>query len=279
MNAPSIAGTEGPRRFVRGLLERLMDHGSVTRDTGDLGGSAIVFSPHFDDETLGCGGTILKKRRLGADVKIVFMTDGRKSHEGWMAAEELARLRTEEGMAAARTLGVDQDDVHLLGFEETGLSENSQSAEEQVSRLLEEFQPDEVYAPHALEPPADHAATERIVRDALRAIGRPVSIYEYPIWVWDYWPWTRGAKGSGRRLRHVARDLTKMNAVLIRDFKHRVFIGDVLEQKRTALAMHATQMIRLNDDATWPILSDVAEGEFLDCFFRQYEVFARTNLG
>ncbi len=256
-----------------------MDRGSTTRESHDLRGSAIVFSPHFDDETLGCGGTILKKRSLDASVKIVFMTDGRKSHEGWIAPDKLTKLRAAEGIAAARALGVDEEDVHLLGFEETRLSEHAAGARENVLKLLRDFEPEEVYVPHALEPPADHAATNQVVHEALRELGRSVEVYEYPIWVWDFWPWTTDQEGSGTPLRHVVRDLVRMNMLLVRDFKDRVFVGEVLERKRAALAMHATQMTRMNDDATWPILSDVAEGEFLSCFFRSHEVFARTDHG
>jgi LmbE family N-acetylglucosaminyl deacetylase len=47
----------------------------------------VVFSPHPDDETLGCGSTIIKKKRLGADVTIVFMTDGSKSHPHFIFRE------------------------------------------------------------------------------------------------------------------------------------------------------------------------------------------------
>ena len=49
-------------------------------DENELKRSAIFFSPHQDDETLGCGGTIIRKKRMGAEVKIVFMTDGCNSH-------------------------------------------------------------------------------------------------------------------------------------------------------------------------------------------------------
>lgn len=33
--------------------------------TKELAASAIIFSPHQDDETLGCGGTIIRKRQGG----------------------------------------------------------------------------------------------------------------------------------------------------------------------------------------------------------------------
>lgn len=38
--------------------------------------SIIVFSPHQDDEALGCGGMIALKREQGIPIKVVFVTDG-----------------------------------------------------------------------------------------------------------------------------------------------------------------------------------------------------------
>ncbi|MEO1183999.1 MAG: PIG-L family deacetylase, partial [Cyanobacteria bacterium J06636_27] len=37
--------------------------------------SALVFSPHQDDETIGCGGMIALKRSQAIPVKVVFLTD------------------------------------------------------------------------------------------------------------------------------------------------------------------------------------------------------------
>jgi LmbE family N-acetylglucosaminyl deacetylase len=267
------------RRLARSLLRRLMERRSRLLDANDLGGKAVVFSPHFDDETLACGGTIAKKRKLGTPVTVVFMTDGQKSHEGWIDPSELARLRTAEGLAAVRALGVAEEDVYMLGIEETRLSERAEKATDMVRDILEAVQPDEVYVPHSSEPPADHAATNRIVGAALRRTGQAVVTYEYPIWLWDFWPWTGGKRGSRRRLKDVVRDHVRVNALLVRDFKHRVFVGDVLGQKQSALAMHATQTSRMDGDPTWPILSDVADGDFLECLFGDYEFFARTQSG
>ncbi len=61
--------------------------------------SALVFSPHPDDESLGCGGTIIKKKSLGARVKLVHMTDGSAAnHDNLISSQELkaysdARIR------------------------------------------------------------------------------------------------------------------------------------------------------------------------------------------
>jgi len=38
--------------------------------------SALVLAPHPDDETLGCGATILRKRAAGTPVHVLIVTDG-----------------------------------------------------------------------------------------------------------------------------------------------------------------------------------------------------------
>ena len=36
----------------------------------------LVFAPHPDDEALGCGGLIQQAVELGAEVRVIFQTDG-----------------------------------------------------------------------------------------------------------------------------------------------------------------------------------------------------------
>ncbi len=84
------------------LYRRILINNCSEYDRQDIKRPAIVFSPHFDDETLGCGGIIFKKKRAGADVKIVFMTDGSKSHKNLISEDELKVIRQSEGLAAAQ---------------------------------------------------------------------------------------------------------------------------------------------------------------------------------
>src|SRR5882757_7184185 len=37
----------------------------------------VVLAPHMDDETIGCGGTLALHAQRGAEITVVFMTDGR----------------------------------------------------------------------------------------------------------------------------------------------------------------------------------------------------------
>src|SRR5690242_15658180 len=65
----------------------------------------LVISPHPDDESVGCGGTI-RKRVLGGDaVHVVFLTSGEAGGHG-RSAEETVRLREAEARDAAHILGL-----------------------------------------------------------------------------------------------------------------------------------------------------------------------------
>ncbi|HPC96841.1 MAG TPA: PIG-L family deacetylase [Sedimentisphaerales bacterium] len=255
----------------------MLNRRAVRYDEDGLRHSAIVFSPHFDDETLGCGGTILRKKKAGAPVTIVFMTDGSKSHTHLISEEQSRTMRRQEGRAAGRALGLREDDILLLDFEETKLEEHWEAACSRVREILIDQRPDDVFIPYRKEPllwSADHRATNRIVVSALRAIGRKTRVYEYPIWFWCHWPWVRFPL---RRRREIIRhwiDHGPLRSVdLLRDFRCAIPVKEVVECKRAVLAEHKSQMTRLLPDVQWRTLRDVADGEFLACFFQDCEVF------
>jgi len=248
----------------------------------DLGRSAMVFSPHFDDETLGCGGTILRKTAAAAAVKIIFMTDGSKSHTHLISEAESSSIRRQEGLAAGRALGLKANDVILLDFEEAKLDRHQEAARERVEEILECQRPEEVFIPYHKEPllwSADHRATYQIVRTALAGLDQETRVYEYPIWFWCHWPW---AQLPLRRRRDIVRHLANHSFLhgvdLLRDFNRVVDVSAFLKQKRTALEEHKSQMTRLIPGVQWRTLSDVAGGEFLMCFFQDYEVFCAYRL-
>jgi len=68
----------------------------------------VVFAPHPDDETLGCGGTIAKRVREGYDILIIFMTCGRNALSELFGISsnpsplELKEIRKEEAKRAIR---------------------------------------------------------------------------------------------------------------------------------------------------------------------------------
>ncbi len=180
--------------ILRQVLSKYLSRTTKEISFDELAKSGIVFSPHFDDETLGCGGTIIKKVEAGADVRVVFMTDGSKSHDRWMSEDDLCNLRKSEGIAAVGKLGIEGDHVHTLGFPETRLAGYSKQASEQVKALLLLYKPEQVFIPYSGEPlmwSSDHIYTTKIVLDAAQFCSLPFTIYEYPIWAWFHFPWMR----------------------------------------------------------------------------------------
>ena len=65
-------------KAIGGFIRRRLRE--MTRE--ELARPAVVLAPHPDDETLGCGGTLIRKARAGAPLKVVLMTDGARSGRG-----------------------------------------------------------------------------------------------------------------------------------------------------------------------------------------------------
>jgi LmbE family N-acetylglucosaminyl deacetylase len=260
------------RRWLRSVMTR-----RLREWPGDeLGRSAVVFAPHQDDEVLGCGGTIIRKLRAGAKVTIVFMTDGSASHPHLIPGDEMKRIRTEEALAACRLLGVGGEDVLFLGFQDGQLGSHLDEAEQRVGDLLRRLQPAEVFIPHYHDGSPDHLATTRAVLAALRAHLPTATVYEFPVWLWCHWPWI----GLPSRLSEIPTNLQRSaegNSRLVWDCRYFVRVGDLLDLKRAALDQHKSQLVRLRPDPSWFILGDVSNGQWLDCFFQEREIFYRHD--
>jgi LmbE family N-acetylglucosaminyl deacetylase len=264
------------REPVRRIYLRVLREASRPYEDIELGRSAIVFAPHQDDETLGCGGTIVRKTRCGADVSVVYMTDGSGSHTQALPKHELMAIRTTEALAACARLGLPSERVRFLGFEDGALEKSVAPATAVVADILGREKPSEIYIPYRKDAHPDHIAANQIVVAALRRQSRPPIVHEYGIWFWYHWPLVSpAASGVFRGLSRLTMARLSFTAWfrLLRDFRSHVCIADVLECKRAALWEHKSQMTRLSDDATWQTFDDVARGEFLDFFFQDREFF------
>jgi LmbE family N-acetylglucosaminyl deacetylase len=241
--------------------------------------SAMVFAPHQDDETLGCGGTLVLKRQAGAPVALVFMTDGTTSHRRFMEEEELRSIRKAEANGAAAILGLSPEDIHFLDFPDGGLRRFHADAVSRVVSLLDRYRPAEVYVPFQSDGTLDHESTHGVVVEALAIADRPAEICEYPIWFWNQWPWVpQDVKFDREGVRECLRALRVCFGLrCFGEFRTGVFVGDVLDRKMQALAQHRSQMTVLVPGTDWPTLADISAGEFLRCFFQDYEVFRCWN--
>jgi LmbE family N-acetylglucosaminyl deacetylase len=184
-NCGMVAVVNAVRQRVRVALR------TVARDeTADSAcRSALVLAPHPDDETIGCGATILRKVAAGAAVHVLVVTDGRHSHRSAaLSPEALAELRRKEMAQAAERLGLPADSVRWAGFEDGTVSRREDELVTVVKKLIAELAPDEVFTTPADEPHPDHAAVGRAARKAANR----QRVLEYPVWLWGSWPLRRG---------------------------------------------------------------------------------------
>jgi LmbE family N-acetylglucosaminyl deacetylase len=155
--------------------------------------SAIVFSPHQDDETLGCGGMIALKRQCNVPVRVVFLTDGQKSHmyAPWLESPpNIVEIRQQEAISALSLLGVTPSDIHFLDQVDGSLRdlsfEQRQSLIQQLAQLLLHYQPEEIYIPHRKDKHCDHESTYQLVQAAIAHTHLQSEVLQYPIWLfWE----------------------------------------------------------------------------------------------
>jgi len=142
------------------------------------GKKVLVFAPHPDDETIGCGGSLCLHIKAGDPVKVVFLTNGAKGDSsGEIAKEAYVELRKDEAKKACAFLGV--TDLEFWPYEDRSLA-GSRGVLRRMIDLLQDFQPQLVYVPSPLEFHPDHRAACFLLCDAIRSghFGFEIAFYE-----------------------------------------------------------------------------------------------------
>ncbi len=218
--------------------------------------SVMVFAPHQDDETLGCGGLIALKRQYGVPVSVVFLTNGQTSpSNSQLNAHEITQIRKQEAIAALSTLGVESEEIHFLDQPDQGLrclsQEKHQNLINQLVQLLDQFKPDEVYVTYQFDFHPDHEATFELVRDAIIESKQKIELFQYPIWaMWTPW-----------RIKSLAKSFSC----------YRLPIKEGIQKKRLALKAYRSQCEALSPDVDVSLPS-----EFLSLFLSSYEIFFKV---
>jgi LmbE family N-acetylglucosaminyl deacetylase len=127
----------------------------------------LIFSPHFDDESIGCGGAIARHVAEGGYAAVVFMTRGDTGNTTpgkEMTPEQNEQIRKREADEALKILGVQARDYLDLS---DGFMRWEPDVIRQVSSLIRKHRPEVIYAPHADDAHNDHKATWQMVTDAI----------------------------------------------------------------------------------------------------------------
>src|SRR5262245_61576239 len=133
----------------------------------DLRGQRVlVLAPHPDDETFGCGGTLVLHRQHQDPVRIIFITSGEAGD--WQGGGDVEAFRVQreaEALEALACLGIGE--WEFWRYPDRGLAVDGQL----INRLVEvirTFGATLVYAPSPLEQHPDHRQVALALRAALR---------------------------------------------------------------------------------------------------------------
>jgi LmbE family N-acetylglucosaminyl deacetylase len=117
----------------------------------------IVIAPHPDDEVLGVGGTLLRRKSEGVKVAWLVVT-GISVESGW--SEEKVKARANEIKLVTEFF--DFDEVFTLNFPTTQLDRIPMSdLVAGISAVFKSFAPEEVFLPHPSDVHTDHRMVYR----------------------------------------------------------------------------------------------------------------------
>ena len=105
----------------------------------------MVISVHPDDETLGCGGTLLKHKQDGDSINCMYVTNGNNFQK-----KAIAKLDKMYGFEHSFQLGLPEivlDDISLAEIIP------------KMSKVINEIKPDIIYLPNRSDPHSDHRRT------------------------------------------------------------------------------------------------------------------------
>lgn len=140
------------------------------------GKTILLFTPHPDDDTFCCAGTLALLAKNGNRVRIVIYTnDDKGSYDLDMTSERLARIRKAEEEDACRILGIPKENIQWLQYHD-GMLEyaNPRDLVEQVTGIIRRVRPDVVMAPDPGDEfvrwhKTDHRMAANNTIDAIRA--------------------------------------------------------------------------------------------------------------
>lgn len=113
-----------PQYIQERLIERRRTNVFEHKFTTKIPEKILVIAPHPDDEILCCAQTLREKIKDGAQVSIVYLTDGDAFRRGhFFDSLRYADTRRDESKNAAQKLGLKKSNLYFLGFPDGHLSD------------------------------------------------------------------------------------------------------------------------------------------------------------
>lgn len=136
----------------------------------------IVFAPHPDDESIGCGGAVIRHAESGSRVTVVFVTSGDRGDFRNLYGDGYLPARRKSAERALSILGVKQSE--FWEFPDQGTWAEREAVMRKMSDAILRLRPSVIYAPSPYEAHPDHRTVACAAWRIHRATGIPVLFYE-----------------------------------------------------------------------------------------------------
>lgn len=133
----------------------------------------LILAPHADDESIGCGGLLLKYAK---QCDVIFLTDGRYGDND-MEPERMIKIRKNEVVSVMKRLKVNK--FKFLDIEDTTLDYGYD-----IFKTINFNQYDYICIPNSLDQHPDHKAVSKHILKAFKEkrIQKDINILMYEIW-------------------------------------------------------------------------------------------------
>ncbi len=151
------------KRFNRNLQPLQMKHPNASR--------ILVIAPHPDDDILGAGGTLINAKENGADIHILYVTNGNKTQ---------ADAIKKETLVVCEKLGVTP---HFLNCSAREIPLDDPTVNRKFEHLFNELNPEAVFISFLLDDHDDHRRVNHLMRNIFKNRTVPnLEVWAYQIY-------------------------------------------------------------------------------------------------
>jgi LmbE family N-acetylglucosaminyl deacetylase len=113
----------------------------------------LVVAPHADDETLGCGGSLLKHKKNGDKIYWLLVTKLKKDHKDYnIKQKEIKKVADMYNFDEVINLNLEPAKIHKIDF---------QTLIKLIEKQLKLIKPDTIYVPYLNDIHSDHQIIAR----------------------------------------------------------------------------------------------------------------------
>ncbi|MBD5534773.1 MAG: PIG-L family deacetylase [Lachnospiraceae bacterium] len=135
------------------------------------GGKVLVLTPHPDDETIGCAGSLLCLGQKDIEITVVLFTQPKE--------QKKSEDRLKEFDKATKFIGCIK---HIqLGYPDGDLKDYYKSAKDSLERIISEEKPDIIFTPYIFDYHYDHKCVSKMLSEVIKDENVLIAMYE--VWV------------------------------------------------------------------------------------------------